>query len=154
MTRSSGITLVEVLIALTILSTLMLPLGMFLVEYLRGSDNLGDFHQVMNLLEEKMELALAQPFTRLPLGVSENTRLSNDARDALDLRPVEVGRNLVTFSLLVELVSVEFSAIKDPRTGQMERLHADDGLKRLTLKGTWGDKGQHMLDLVAFKADL
>ena len=68
----AGITLVEVLIALTILSTLLLPIGMFLVEYLRGSDSLGDFHQVMNLLEEKMEVALAQPFHRLPVGTSEN----------------------------------------------------------------------------------
>ncbi len=157
MTRSTGITLVEVLIALTILSTLLLPIGMFLVEYLRGSDSLGDFHQVMNLLEEKMEVALAQPFHRLPVGTSENVRLAGEARDpgdVLDLRPVEVGRNLVRFSLEVEMVPVEFSAILNPRNGTMDRRRVEDGLKRLTLVGTWGDKNQHRLDLVAFKADL
>lgn len=157
MNRTSGISLVEVLIALTILSTLLLPIGMFLVEYLRSSDSLGEFHQVMNLLEEKMEIALAQPFHRLPLGVTENVRLSTEAgdeRQVLDLRPVEVGRHLVSFSLRVEMVPVEFSAIVDTRTGQMDRRRVEDGLKRLTLVGTWGEKGRHSVDLVAYKADL
>lgn len=156
MTKSqrSGISLVEVLIALSILSTLLLPLGMFLIEYLRGSDSLGDFHQVMNILEERMEVALAQPFNRLPIGVSENCRLGNEARDSLDLRRVEVGRNLVQFSLTVEMVPVEFSAIVDPTNGRQQRARLEDGLKKLTLKGVWGDKNQHSLDLVAYKGDL
>jgi len=154
MHRHGGITLLEVLIAFTILSTLLLPLGMFLIEYLRGSDSLGDYHQVMNILEEKMEVAFAQSYSRIPLGVSENCRLASDEKNALDLRPVEVGRSLVKFSLNVELVPVEFSAIVEPASGKVQRTRLEDGMKKLTLRGVWGDKSRHSLDLVAYKADL
>jgi len=154
MKKSTGITLLEVLIALTILSTILLPIGMFLIEYMKGSSQIGDSHQIMNLLEEKMELALSKPFAAFPIGTSENLLLSYGGKEILDLRPVEVGPNLVKFSLVVESVPVQFSAYVEPESGKTDSVRLEDGLKRLTIKGVWGKNTEHFLDLVAFKADL
>ncbi len=158
--RCRAVTLLEVLIALTILSTVLLPIGMFMVEYLKGSNELGDYHQVMNILEEKMELALALPFDTLPVGVSKNVRLGKDTGDdgkriaILDLRPVQVGNQDVRFDLDVELVPLEFSAVADAASGRMERTRLESSYKRLTLRAAWGTKKTHSLDLIAYKADL
>ncbi|MBF0498725.1 MAG: prepilin-type N-terminal cleavage/methylation domain-containing protein [Candidatus Riflebacteria bacterium] len=152
--RKPGITLVEMLVALSILSTILLPIGMFLVEYLRGSNELGDSHQVMNLLEEKMELVLTRPFSAIPIGSTEGKAVIFEGRSVIDLRPVDLGVQKVSFSLNVEVVPVEFSAIADPKTGRIERATVDDGMKRLTLRAVWGRKGERFLDLVAYKADL
>lgn len=149
-----GITLVEVLVALTILSTILLPVGMFMVEYLRGSNDLGDSHQVMNILEEKMELALTRPYAALPVGKSEGKQIVWDGQQVVDLRPVELANQKVDFSLNVEIVPVEFSAIADPATGRLERCAVEDGFKRLTLRAVWGRKQERFFDLVAYKADL
>ncbi|HOY66771.1 MAG TPA: prepilin-type N-terminal cleavage/methylation domain-containing protein [Candidatus Ozemobacteraceae bacterium] len=158
--RRRAVTLLEVLIALTILSTVLLPVGMFMVEYLRGSSELGEYHQVMNILEEKMETALALPFDALPVGRSKNVRLGHDADETgkrsvtLDLRPVQVGVEEVGFELEVEPVPLEFSAVADPDTGRMERTRLEASYKRLILRAGWGSRSRHNLDLVAYKADL
>lgn len=158
--RRRAVTLLEVLIALTILSTVLLPLGMFLIEYLKGSSELGDYHQVMSILEEKMEQGLALPFDALPAGVSKNIRLGRDSGEEgkraafLDLRPSQVGNQEVRFDLDVELVPLDFSAVADPRTGRMERTRLENSYKRLILRATWGTKPPHSLDLIAYKADL
>jgi hypothetical protein len=152
--RSIGITLVEVLVALAVMSTLMLPIGMFMLEYLRGSSELGDSHQVMNLLEERLETALAQPYDTLPVGETSGKRLNWQDERGLDLRPVQVGHEQVHFFLTVEVVPVEFSAVADPRGGRMERARLEDGFKRLVLQARWGRKQEHRLELLAFKADL
>ncbi|MFZ2955624.1 MAG: prepilin-type N-terminal cleavage/methylation domain-containing protein [Candidatus Ozemobacteraceae bacterium] len=149
-----GVTLVEMLVALCILSTILLPIGMFLVEYLRGSNELGDSHQAMNLLEEKMELALTRPYAAIPIGQTENKSITFEGRSVIDLRPVDLGVQKVSFSLNVEVVPVEFSAIADAKTGRLERATVDDGMKRLTLRAVWGRKGERFMDLVAYKADL
>ena len=150
---SRGVTLVEVLVALTILSTVMLPIGMFLVEYLRGSSDLGNSHQVMNILEEKMELALTRPYAALPVGKTEGKPIIWDGQQVVDLRPVELANQRVDFSLTVEVVPLEFSAIADP-AGTPQRSSVEDGFKRLTLRAVWGRKKEHFFDLVAYKADL
>lgn len=149
-----GVTLVEVLVALTILSTILLPIGMFMVEYLRGSNNLGDSHQVMNILEEKMELALTRPYGSLPVGKTEGKSIVWDGQQVVDLRPVELANQKVEFTLNVEVVPVEFSAVADASTGRLERCSVEDGFKRLSLRAVWGRKKEHFFDLVAYKADL
>ena len=151
---SKGVTLLEVLVAMAILSTLMLPIGMFLIEYLRGSNQLGDAYQVMNVLEEKMEQALARPFSGFPAGETSNKKLVFQGREMLDLRPLQLGTNLIHFSLKVEPVPVELSAVIDPETGEMVRTLVEDGMKRLVLKGTWGKDRRQALELTAYKADL
>jgi len=158
--RCRAVTLLEVLIALTILSTVLLPIGMFMVEYLKGSSELGDYHQVMNILEEKMEMALAIPFDALPAGISKNVRLGKDTGEDgkraafLDLRPTQIGNQDVRFDLEVELVPLEFSATGDAKSGRMERTRLESSYKRLTLRAGWGTKTPHSLDLIAYKADL
>lgn len=158
--RRRAITLLEVLIALTILSTVLLPIGMFLIEYMKGSSELGDYHQVMSILEEKMEQALALPYDALPAGISKNIRLGRDFGEDgkraafLDLRPAQLGVQEVGFDLDVEVIPLEFSAVADPRTGRMERTSLENSYKRLVLKATWGTTTPHSLDLVAYKADL
>lgn len=158
--RRRAITLVEVLVALTILSTVLLPIGMFLIEYLKGSSELGTYHQVMSILEEKMEQGLALPFDALPAGVSKNIRLGRDAGEdgkraaILDLRPAQIGNQEVRFDLDVEPVPLEFSAVADKNTGRMERTRLENSYKKLTLRAIWGTNTHHSLDLVAYKADL
>lgn len=149
-----GITLLEVLVGLTLLTTVLLPMGMFLIEYLRGSTELGNSHQVISLVEEKMETALTQPYEALPLGLSENRRLVHSGREAVDLRPMELGPETVKFSMNVETIPVEFSAIADISSGRVEKVKVDDGLKKITLRAIWGRKAEHFFDLVAYKANL
>ncbi len=150
----AGITLLEVLLAMTILSTILLPIGMFLLEYVKGSSELGEFHQVMNLLEEKMEMALSQPFRGIPNGESKDTRLTFNGKEVVDLRPAQIGGDVVKFTLTAESFPVQFSACTDPAKGTNEVVRVEEGLKKLTIKGTWGKKTTHTLDLVAYKADL
>lgn len=149
-----GVTLLEVLIAMTILSTILLPIGMYLLEYVKGSNDLGNFHKVMNILEEKMEVALSQPFEAIPVGLTENRKITYSGKDALDLRSIALGDDTVKFSVLVETVPLEFSAIADAGTGHLDRARVEEGMKRFTMKATWGKKQDHAFDLVAYKADL
>ena len=154
-TKKQAVTLVEVLIALAILSTLLLPVGMFLIEYMKGSTRLGDFNQVLNLLEERMEMALTQPYSRIPVGESTGRLLPGAQADVgIDLRPVPVGKEQVTFTLVVEVVPVEFAAAVDAGIGRLERVRLEESYKRLTLKAAWGADKPRSLDLVAYKADL
>ena len=152
--RRTGITLVEVLVALALVSAILLPIGMFVVEYLKGSSDLGETHQVLSLLEEKMELALSGPYTAFPVGVTEGKPLVHDGRVVLDLRPAEVGPHQVRFSLTVEMVPTEFAAITDVKSGRGQRVSLEEGFKRLTLRAVWGRKGERFFDLCAYKADL
>ena len=69
--RQAAVSLVEVLIALAILSTLALPMLMFLVEYSRGSSQLGDYYQILNIVEEKLDTALALNFVDIPTGETD-----------------------------------------------------------------------------------
>ncbi|MBF0544860.1 MAG: prepilin-type N-terminal cleavage/methylation domain-containing protein [Candidatus Riflebacteria bacterium] len=149
-----AVTLLEVLVALAILSSILLPIFMFLIEYLKGSSELGDSHQVMNLLEEKMEIALTKPFQGFAMGKYEDKAIIYDGREILDLRPNLVGALEVHFSLKVDAASLDFSAIKDAKSGKLERASIDDAMKKLTLRAVWGKKKEHFSDLVAFKGDL
>jgi hypothetical protein len=141
-------------VAITILSTILLPIGMYLIEYLKGSTELGNSHQVMAILAEKMEGLLSQPYSFIPAGTTAGKRIMHDEIEVIDLRPMDVGPSMVAFTLQVELVPVEFTAIGDPSNGTLERAKLDEGMKRLTLKAAWGKKNEHFFDLVAFKADL
>lgn len=149
-----GVTLLEVLVGFTLLSTILLPIGMFLIEFLRGSSELGNSHQAISLVEEKMESALTQPFEALPLGVTENKRLVLNGKETIDLRPVELGPETVRLIMTVEALPVEFSAISDIASGKVERVRVDDGMKKITLRATWGRKSEHFFDLIAYKANL
>ncbi len=149
-----GITLLEVLVGFTLLTTVLLPIFMFLVEYLRGSTELGNSHQVISLVEEKMETALGQPFEALPIGLTENRRLVYDGRETIDLRPMELGPETVKFTMNVEAVPLEFSAIADGVSGRVEKVKVDDGFKKITVRAVWGRKSEHFFDLTAFKANL
>ncbi|MBF0407291.1 MAG: prepilin-type N-terminal cleavage/methylation domain-containing protein [Candidatus Riflebacteria bacterium] len=149
-----GLTLLEALVALTIFSSILLPVSMFLVEYLKGSSELGESHQVMNLLEEKMELALTRPFEAFPVGTFTDKPLIHEGQEVLDLRPALVGSVEVNFSLKVEIVPLEFSAIADVQSGKLERTMADESMKKFTLQAKWGKKKEHFTDLIAFRGDL
>ncbi|GAB4277691.1 MAG: hypothetical protein Kow0029_20570 [Candidatus Rifleibacteriota bacterium] len=149
-----AISLVEVLIAMAMLSTLALPMGMFLIEYARGSSQLGDYYQILNQLEQRLEIAMKIPFELVPVGVSTDVLIKNDKGMDLDLRKVEIARNLVTFKLETEILPVEFAALKDSFSGQLQRARVEEGMKRLEITAEWGDKGRHNIKLVAYRAKL
>ncbi len=149
-----AISLVEVLIAMAILSTLALPMGMFLVEYARGSSQLGDYYQILNMVEQRLEIAMDMPFARVPEGTATNLLIDNPFGADLDLRSAEINKELVKFSLQVETLPVEFAAFKDSFSGQLQRARVEDGMKRLELTASWGNKGQHRINLVAYRGNL
>lgn len=152
--RQAAVSLVEVLIAMAILSTLALPMGMFLVEYNRGSSQLGDYYQILNLLEEKLENVLAMSFHDIPTGDQPGALVEVDGRTVLDLRPVQVAGSLVNFRLRSEVVAVEFAALKDGFSGQLQKARVEEGMKKVEIFAEWGEKGKHRLNLVAYRADL
>lgn len=149
-----AISLVEVLIAMAMLSTLALPMGMFLVEYARGSSQLGDYYQTLNLLEQKLEIAMEMPFNDVPIGTSADVLVKNPTGMDLDLRPAEVAKINVKFSLTVDLIPVEFAALKDSFSGHLQRARVEKGMKRLEIVAAWGKKGKHQIRLIAYRANL
>ena len=150
---SKGISLVEVLISIAMLSTLALPLGMFIVEYTRGSSDLGDRYQILNLVEAKLESALRLPFNSIPEATSTDKVITaNHAK--LDLRPAQVGKAFVKFSMNVTVLPVEFSSLKDAYTGQLQNARVENGLKKIIIKAMWCKRHKHSEQLVAYKANL
>jgi hypothetical protein len=149
-----AVSLVEVLIAMAMLSTLALPMGMFLIEYARGSSQLGDYYQILNLVEQKLEIAMEMPFNSVPDGESTGIFIENSSGAGLDLRIAEVAKEKVRFKLVVETLPVEFAALRDAFSGQLQRARVEQGMKRLELTAEWGDKGQHNIKLLAYKANL
>lgn len=152
--KRAAISLVEVMIAMAILSTLALPMGMFLVEQLRGSSQLGDYYQILNLLEEKVDIALEMRFQDIPTGEVKDVLIESEGGRSLDLRPAEVARNLVSFRMRSELLSVSCSAMKDAASSELQTVVAEDGMKRIEIFAEWGDNRQHSLNLVAYRANL
>ncbi|NCB38774.1 MAG: hypothetical protein EOM80_08390 [Erysipelotrichia bacterium] len=152
--RHSAISLVEILIATAILSTLALPMGMFLVEYSRGSSQLGDYYQILNLVEDKLEAALAVNFDEIPGGETTDRLIESKTGHNLDLRPVKMAGEIVSFRLKAETVPVEFAAMKDSVSGQLQRAKLEDGMKRIEIIAEWGEKRRHNLNLAAYKANL
>ncbi len=151
---SAGVSLVEVLISLAILSTLALPMFMFIVEYSRGSSQLGDYYQILNLVEEKLDTALALNFIEIPTGETANRLIESETGHHLDLRPVEVAREIVTFRMTVDINPIELAAMKDAVSGQLQRARVEDGMKRIELIAEWGDQKKHNISLIAYKANL
>jgi prepilin-type N-terminal cleavage/methylation domain-containing protein len=152
--RQAAVSLVEVLIAMAILSTLALPMGMFLLEYNRGSSQLGDYYQILNTLEEKLETVLAMNYDDIPPGEKADVLVENEGRPLLDLRPAQIANNRVYFRLRAETVAVDFTAMKDSTSGQLQKVRVDNGMKKVEIFANWGDKKQHSLSLLAYRADL
>ena len=151
----AAVTLVEVLVALTILSTIMIPVGMFMSQTFRGSADLTLASQVLNLLETTLEEALNLPFARLPVGTLSNMALRDEGGTLLlDLNPHEVGGEPVALTLEVEMAPVTLNILSDPATGDSVQKKLAQSLKRLHLIARWGKEQQHALDLGAWKADL
>lgn len=149
-----AVSLVEVLIAIAMLSTLALPMGMFLIEYSRGSLQLGDYYQILNLVEQKLEIAMEMPFNSIPDGESSETFITNPSGVGLDLHVAEIAKKKVHFKLVVETLPVGFAALRDAFSGQLQRVRVEQGMKRLELTAKWGDKQQHNITLLAYKANL
>lgn len=152
--KQAAVSLVEVLIALAILSTLALPMLMFMVEYSRGSSQLGDYYQILNLLEDKLEVALAMEFNDVPAGETSDRLIEAHTGRNLDLRPAKVAHETVTFKMKAEVLPVEFAAMKDSFSGQLQRARVEDGMKRIEIIAEWGEKKRHNINLVAYKANL
>ncbi len=154
MNGKTAVSLVEVLIALAILSTLALPMFMFVVEYSRGSSQLGDYYQVLNIVEEKLDIALAMNFNEIPAGATQNMLVPCSSGQNLDLRPAEVNRSIVNFRMHTEVLPIEFAAMKDSTSGQLQRARVEDGMKRIEIIAEWGDKKKHSISLISYKAHL
>jgi hypothetical protein len=154
MNRKTAVSLAEALIALAILSTLALPMFMFVVEYSRGSSQLGDYYQILNIVEEKLDIALAMNFNEIPPGVTNAVLIPCSSGRNLDLRPAEVNRSIVNFRMHTEVLPVEFAAMKDSTSGQLQRARVEDGMKRIEIIAEWGDKKKHNVSLISYKANL
>jgi prepilin-type N-terminal cleavage/methylation domain-containing protein len=152
--QKRAVSLVEVMIAMAILSTLALPMGMFLIEQMRGSSQLGDYYQILNLLEEKLETALDMRFHDIPSGEVHDVLVESDGHRGLDLRPAEISHNLVSFRMRSELIQISCAALKDAATSELQSVIVDDAMKRIEIQAEWGDRRQHRLNLVAYKANL
>ncbi|MDD3001328.1 MAG: prepilin-type N-terminal cleavage/methylation domain-containing protein [Candidatus Riflebacteria bacterium] len=149
-----GVSLVEIMVALTILSMLALPGFMFLFEYLRGGSELGEYHQVINLLEKKLELACALDFSSIPVGETSDKLIEGANGRKLDLRPSEISKNLVQFKMKVDVLPLSFSAIENPAFKQLQRARAESSYKKIEVFAQWGKNGRHRLNLLTYKADL
>ncbi|MGM0599039.1 MAG: type IV pilus modification PilV family protein [Candidatus Rifleibacteriota bacterium] len=149
-----AISLVEVLIAMAVLSTLALPMSMFLIEYTRGSSELGDYYQILNQVEERLNIAMSMPFNRIPIGISKDVLIDNPFNVDLDLKQKQIAKNLVSFKLKVETLPAEFSAYKDSFSGILQRARVEEGLKKLIVSAEWGDDNRHHIELVAYRANL
>ena len=152
--HKNGISLVEVLIAIAILSTMALPMGMFIVEYAKGSSQIGDYYQILNLVEQKMEIALTMPFNEIPQGKTADKLIKNLNGQNLDLRPAQVAKTLVNFEMNSATFPVEFAAVKYANTGQLQRVRVEKGMKKIEIIARWGKKATHNLNLIAYKANL
>lgn len=151
--KNKGISLVEILISLTMLSMLALPMGMFIVEYTKGSSDLGDRYQILNLVEQKMEAALALPFAKLP-EKETNSVIVKNSKTSLDLRPAQVGKAAVVYHMNVTTLPAEFSAVRDAYNGQLQNARVENGLKKIEIKAIWGKNKSRMIKLIAYKANL
>lgn len=140
--------------ALAILSTLALPMGMFLVEYSRGSSKLGDYYQTLNLVEQHLEMALSMNFSQIPEGEVSGTVITDDNGRQIDLRPVELSGKTITFRMKTELIPVEFAALRDPHTRELQRARVEEGMKRIEIIAEWGDKDRQNISLISYKANL
>lgn len=152
--QRAAVSLIEVMIAMAILSTLALPMGMFLVEQMRGSSQLGDYYQTLNLLEEKLEAAIEMRFHDIPVGEVRDRLIESEGARALDLRPAEVAHNLVSFRMQTELLPLSLSAAKDAMSGELQSVTVEDCMKRIEIFAEWGEDGRHRLNLVVYRSNL
>ena len=149
-----GISLVEIMMALAVLSTLALPMGLFFVEYVRGGSRLGDHYQVLTHVEQRLEMALVLPFEMLPEGNTFDTVITDSKGRQLDLRPVEVSNNLVSFSMSTEVIPIDFAALEDAFSGRLKRARVEEGMKRIEILAEWGEGGRHSISLLGYRANL
>lgn len=152
----TAISLLEILIAFAIFSIVLLPITIFFIEYFRTAGDVSFLHQVTSLLEEKMEVALSLPYKNLPVGETKDcvvlSESSISANKYLDLRPIQLASNLVTFRMIVEEIPLEASAIKNLETGELARFRFENCYKKVTIIASW-DKNKG-LDLTGYKGDL
>jgi prepilin-type N-terminal cleavage/methylation domain-containing protein len=151
---SRGVSLVEVMIALAILSMLALPGFMFLFEYVRDGSKIGDYYQILNALETRMEQVYALDFISLPVGETSDGEIKGANGQILDLRPSNITKNLVQFKMTVEVMPLSFSALEGSSSNRLQRARAEDLFKKVVLQAIWGKDGRHKIELMAYKANL
>ena len=152
--NNQGISLIEVMIALTILSTLILPLFMFLIEYVKGGSDIGDRFEVLNRIEEKLETALSMPFDDIPEGLSQDITIESKNGKKLDLKPIKIGNKQISFECMTETIPICFEAIKNYSTHQMERAKVEKGLKKIAITAKWGKNNSKEIKLIVYKGNL
>lgn len=153
--NNQGISLIEVMTALTILSTLILPAFMFLIEYVKGGSDIGDRFEILNRIEERLDTALAMPFNDIPDGLSKDIIIESGNGRKLDLKPIKISNKLVSFECMTETIPMNFEAIKNYTTHQIQRAKIENGLKKITITAKWGkDNNSQKIQLMVYKANL
>lgn len=153
--NNQGVSLIEVMIALTILSSLILPGFMFIIEYTRGGSEIGDRFEILSRVEERLEAALAMPFADIPEGITTDKVIESENGRKLDLKPITISKRKVSFECSVEVLPVTFSAIKDYSTRQLQKITVEKGLKKVIITAKWGKSNREKkIDLIAYKANL
>lgn len=150
-----AVSLIEVMIALAILSTLALPSFMFIFEYTKGGSDLGDRYEALNRVEERIEAALAMPFNLIPEGKTTEGIIEGENGRKLDLNPITLGNNSVEFECEVKILPVDFTLMRNYSTRQLQKVKVENGMKRITITAKWG-KGKKVqnVQLMAYKANL
>lgn len=155
MNKKAGISVIEIMIALTMLSMLALPAFMFIIEQTRGGANIGNSYEILSKVEERIEAVLAMDFYSIPDGKTTDTVITAANGRKLDLKPENIGGYKVGFEMESETLPVSFAAMKDAKTRQLQRASLEDGMKKVTITAKWGKgKKSQTIDLMVYKANL
>lgn len=154
---NQGISPIELMIVLTVVSTLFLPCMMYFTEWSKGSSKAKDKLLVLSLVEERLEKILAMPFKDIPEGKSSNITIESQNGKKVDLGSliIATSNKKVSFECLVETVPVDFSAIKNYSLHNIQRVSVENGMKKITISAQILDgENKQTIQLMAYKANL
>ncbi len=154
---NQGISPIELMIVLTILSSLFLPCMMYFTEWAKDGSRIKDKMLALSLVEEKLEKLLAMPFNDIPEGKSTNITIESKNGNKVDLGSliIATSNNKVTFECFVEIVPVDFSAIKNYSFHHLQRVSVEKGMKKITLTAQIvNGNNKQDVQLMAYKANL
>ena len=153
--HNQGFSPIEVMIVLAILSTFFLPSVMYIIEFAKGGSRIKDNSIILGLVEERLEKVLAMPFNEIPEGKSSNIILESKNGNRVDLNSFILSNKKISFECFVEVVPVEFSAIKNYSFHHLQKVSLENGMKKITITAFIqnGDKMQN-IHLMAYKANM
>ena len=94
-------------------------------------------------------------FYDIPDGKSTDVVIESENGRKLDLKPIKIGANEVSFDFEAETLPVSFAAMKDAETRQLQKATLDEGMKKITITANWGKgKRKQNIQMIVYKANL